>query len=366
MRSDPIRIGLIGLHPDKGWASTAHIAALAQLQEIRVTVVNHLRGETARAAASKFGIPYAVDTVRELVRHPEVDLVVVAVKVSAHRQIVEESAAAGKPVFCEWPLTAELSQSEDLVQKVREAGVRSFIGLQGRSTPAFLFVRDLIRDGYVGRVLSSTLLGSGLLWGGQMPSSMLYTLDPTSGATMMDVTFAHSVDSALFALNAKVTSLVAMTPIVRKSVLVVETGQSVGMTAPDQVAVAASLDSGALFDIHFRGGTSRATNFRWEINGTDGDLVVTTPMGYTGVGGFTIKGANLEGAIEDLPIPNTYSDGIPEGLTQGIALNYRRIAADLRSGTSLAPTFEDALELHRLINRIREAGKSGLAVTTAG
>jgi predicted dehydrogenase len=52
------------------------------------------------------------------------------------------------------------------------------------------------------------------------------------------------------------------------------------MTAADQVAVRGVLESGAVASVHFRGGMSRATNFHWEINGTDGDLVLTGGSGH--------------------------------------------------------------------------------------
>ncbi|MFC4999411.1 hypothetical protein ACFPIJ_16380 [Dactylosporangium cerinum] len=45
-------------------------------------------------------------------------------------------------------------------------------------------------------------------------------------------------------------------------------------SAEDQVAVTGLLESGAVAVMQFRGGTSRATGFHWEINGTQGELVV--------------------------------------------------------------------------------------------
>ncbi|MFF1641696.1 hypothetical protein ACFVXA_29540 [Streptomyces sp. NPDC058246] len=44
-----------------------------------------------------------------------------------------------------------------------------------------------------------------------------------------------------------------------------------GATYDDSQAYVLDVTSGATQ--HFRGGTSRATAFHWEINGTDGDLV---------------------------------------------------------------------------------------------
>lgn len=50
----------------------------------------------------------------------------------------------------------------------------------------------------------------------------------------------------------------------------IETGAAVEMKAADQIAVAGALPTGPLLTGRFRGGMSRATNFRLEINGTLG------------------------------------------------------------------------------------------------
>ncbi|MBB4783041.1 hypothetical protein [Streptomyces rapamycinicus] len=42
------------------------------------------------------------------------------------------------------------------------------------------------------------------------------------------------------------------------------------MTAEDQIAVTGTLESGAVAALRFRGGSSRATDFHWEINGAEG------------------------------------------------------------------------------------------------
>jgi predicted dehydrogenase len=156
----------------------------------------------------------------------------------------------------------------------------------------------------------------------------------------------------LYALGGRFVDLTAKTATVRKTTRIDETGKDVPMTVPDQMAVSGLLDNGAFVNVHFRGGLSAASNFHWEINGSDGDIVVTSPVAYTGVGGFRIQAARHGEALRDLAIPAAYSLGFEEGLTQSIAIAYRRLASDLREGTQLAPTFGDAVQLHRLVDQI--------------
>ena len=362
MDTNPIRVGLIGVHPQQGWAGLAHIPALKLLPEYRITAVSHHQLETARAAAEAFGIPNAVGSAEALAGHPEVDLVVVSVKVPRHRELIETALNAGKAVLSEWPLAVDLAEAVAMRDLARARGVHAAVGLQTRAAPAVSLVRDLIAEGAVGRVISSTLVGSGIAWGGTLPQTYAYTLDPANGATMTTITFGHSIDAVLTALGGRFVDLAAKTATVRKTIRIEETGQDVPMTVPDQIAVSGLLDNGIFLNAHFRGGLSSATNFRWEINGTEGDIVVTTPVGYTGVGGFRVQAAKPGEELRDVAIPASYSLGFEDGLTQSIAIAYRRLASDLRDGTRLVPTFDDAVELHRLIDAIERTAAASARI----
>lgn len=359
-----IRVGLIGVHPEKGWANLAHIPALKSLSaDFEITAVSNRNLQNAELAARKFNIPHAFATTEELVIHPEVDLVVVTVKVAHHFGVITPALEAGKAIYSEWPLGVDLTEATKLANHAKRVNARTCIGLQTRASPAFNYVSDLIKGGYVGEVLSTSLLGSGINWGEAMNEQFNYTLDSKSGAGMLHVPFAHSVDAVLHSLNTKFKSVSANLTIRRKSSRMIETAEEVPMNTADQIAVSGTLENGAFISTHFRGGLSKGTNFHWEINGTKGDLIVTNPVGYVGIGGFRIQGASdtshpasLPGEapiLQELPIPETYGAGLTElDLAQNVALNYARFARDLKTGSRVSPTFEDAVELHRLIHEI--------------
>ena len=354
MHHHPIRVGIIGVHPDQGWAAAAHIPALLQSADYRITALSHHDPAIAQAAARKFGVQHAFASADELVRHPEVDLVVIAVKVPRHQALVSLAIEAGKAVFCEWPLGVSLAEAESLRDLARTHGVATTIGLQSRATPAFVRLRELIAGGYVGQVLSVSMLGAGIIWGEAMPESYRYTLDPANGAAMLNVPFAHSLDAVLHALGSRVRTLTGLLGNARKTIRMEESGEELPFTTADQVLVAAQLEHGETLSVHFRGGLSRGTNFHVEINGTQGDLVLTSPVGYVGMGGFQLMGARLDETLHALEIP---AAGVPEGVDGAalpVAAAYAQLAADRRHGTRLSPTFDDAVELHRLLARIEQ------------
>lgn len=353
MIAKPIRVGIIGVHPDKGWATIAHIPALQGLSDFRLTAISHNDIDIANAAASKFGVPLAMRSAEELISSPDVDLVVIAVKVTQHKELVAKAIEAGKAVFCEWPLGMNLADAVAMRDLARSMDIATTIGLQTRAAPPYAYARDLIRNGYLGEVLSATQIGSGIVWGKTMSSSFAYTLDRANGAAMLNVPFAHSIDALLHALDSRFETLTG-TLITRRPVIRLdETGAELAMTVPDQVMVSGQLANGVAVAAHFRGGLSRGTNFHLEINGTNGDLIITSPVGYVGVGGFKLMGASGSATLEELDIPADYrSDRFDDGPQQILALSYGRLASDLIQGTGLRPTFDDAVELHRLIDTI--------------
>lgn len=145
MAKTPIRVGIIGVHPDRGWASTAHVPALRDLPQFRLSALSHNRIEVARVAAQKFGVDYAVSSTEELVNHPDVDLVVVTVRVSEHLQLVTAALEAGKSAFCEWPLGMNLRDAEAMNKLSAAKGVYTMIGLQTGASP---IGSDLLPDGH--------------------------------------------------------------------------------------------------------------------------------------------------------------------------------------------------------------------------
>ena len=355
--SKPLRVGIIGVHPDKGWATTAHIPALKALPQYQITAVSHHDLATAQAAAQRFDVPYAFGSSAELVAHAEVDLVVVAVKVPHHAELVGQAIAAGKAVFSEWPLGTSLAEAESMRALAKAAGVATSIGLQTRSAPAFAHARLLLSQGYVGKVLSASMIGSGIIWGDAINGGYAYTLDPANGAAMLNVPFAHSIDGLLHVLDAEFETVTGLMGNARKTTRIIETGTQVALTVPDQILLAGQLNNGVAVSAHFRGGLARATNFHVEINGTLGDLVITSPVGYVGIGGMRVQGARGDETLHDLDIPaHLFAQGVG-GPAQLVASAYLQLAADIANGSSSGPDFDDAVALHHLVDTIsRNAG----------
>lgn len=360
----PIGVGIIGLSANGGWAADAHLPALAAVDGYELRALSVSSAESARAAGTKYDVPLTFGSADDLARHDDVDLVVVAVKVPHHRELVLSALNAGKMVLCEWPLGNGLAEAEELATRAKRTGLRTFVGLQARSAPPIRYVRDLIADGYVGDVLSTTVVASGRRWGPKFDTAGAYLLDRANGGTMLTIPFGHTID-ALTMLLGEFTDVSATMATRRPRVVNKDTGETATMTVEDQIAVNGTLEGGAVASVHFRGGLSRGINFHWEINGTDGDLVITGPTGHLQFGQVSVHGAQGRNrSITELPIPSSY-ERVPQltgrhtEMAYTVGHAYQQLLADLTDNTTHAPDFAHAVRRHRLLDHIERAASTG-------
>jgi len=165
MAAERFRVGIVGLQPGRSWAARAHIPALRALSEsYEIVGVANTSLASAEKAAAATGLPRAFADVAELVATPEIDVVTVAVKVPHHLEIVKAAIEAGKHVYCEWPLGNGLAEAKELATLARAKGILGVAGTQARVAPEIEYLRQLIADGFVGDVLSTTLVGRGGGW----------------------------------------------------------------------------------------------------------------------------------------------------------------------------------------------------------
>jgi len=357
-----IRVGIIGANPDRGWAAQAHIPALKSLSDdFEITALSTSRRESADAASKLFGVPVAFDNHQDLVNSAAVDVVAVTVKVPYHLELATAALNAGKVVYCEWPLGNGLKEAQTLASLAKKKGVLAVAGLQARSAPSVAYVHDLIKQGYVGEVLSTTLIGSGMGWGPTVEPYNAYLNDKKNGATMLSIALGHAADALCHCLG-EVRELSATMTVRRKSFTIAGTEESKPMNADDQVLVSGLLEGGAALSIHYRGGVSRGTNLLWEINGTEGDLQLTAAGGQAQIFEMTIRGGKgAQSSLEVLPVPEQYQWTPPQGPgpSTNVAQAYVRFARDYREGTHFCPTFDDAVTRHRMLNAIETAAATG-------
>jgi predicted dehydrogenase len=362
-----LRVGIVGVSTERGWGTTAHIPALRALSDVfEIAGVANTSLASAKAAAAAFGIPRAFANVAELLASREIDVVAVTVKVPHHREVVGAAVEAGKHVYCEWPLGNGLAEAVELAELARRGKVRAVVGTQSVASPEVELVRKIVAEGYVGDVLSSTYLGSGAVWGDEVSRGDSYAIDSRNGATMLSIVGGHAL-AAVQSVLGPIDEVDAVLSQRRKTVRIVETGDMIPMQTHDHVMVNAVLKSGAPLSLELRGGRPRGTRLLWEINGTLGDLRITAANGWPPVINISPlrveAGRRGELGYSDVEVAKSHAlDFVGPGPARNVAAIYRRMADDLVQGTRIAPDFDDAVALHKVIDAIERSDQARMRV----
>jgi predicted dehydrogenase len=356
-------VGIIGVSPVRGWAATAHIPALRALPNYEIRALSAHSAESARAAGQAFGVSAVFSDHEDLVAQPDVDVVAVTVKAPHHRELVSAALAAGKAVYCEWPFGRDLDDARAMAGLAAEKRVRTIVGLQARQAPAIEFVQSLLKDGYVGEVLSTTMVGLSVV-GDVVGRPNAYMLDETNGANILTVAFGHSLDVLNYVLG-ELAELSAVSHLRRPQITIEETGEQIVKTAPDQIAVIGTLTSGATASVHVREAVAGGTGFLWEINGTDGTLRITAEAALPEIYPLTVAGARGRNELAELAVPEALTQKWPalsslEGApAYNVGRAYAAFAADIDNGTHTVPDFADGVRRREVISVIERAAASG-------
>ncbi len=121
---------------------------------VRIGGVATTRAETAQAAAAELGCDFWAADYRELLANPAIEAVDICVPNHMHAEIVEAAAAAGKHIYCEKPLAMNVAEAQRMVAAAARAGVKTQMTFNFRYYPAVLRARQLVEEGFLGRVFS--------------------------------------------------------------------------------------------------------------------------------------------------------------------------------------------------------------------
>lgn len=361
-----IRVGIVGAG---NWATYAHIPVLQLLPEYEVVAVSSRRREDAAAIAERHGIPRAFGDYEELARHPEVDLVLVLPPAPHHAAVARAAIAAGKDVYCEWPLTTSTADSAALLDLAEGAGVRHLVGIQRRLAPSARYLRDLLADGYAGKVRSVRLHVSEPTFQQRRSAALGFTVDAANFSSIASIYGGHFLDM-LFAIVGEPRDFSALLVSQFGEVTLVETGKTIPTTAPDQLLLGGTLRDGAVLSAHIEGGKRSNYGVQLDITGTEGDLRLSNAASFHNLEDNVIEGARGDRQpLERLPVPDRYrwlpASDLPASALE-LANIYAAHARDRREGTRTAPDFADGLRMHRLLDAIAESSATGRRVAWEG
>ena len=152
--SERIVMGGVGLGPRGTYDLSnalnepdVHFAAIADIRAIRRQAIK----EMAEAKYGKNTCDTYVDF-RELLARPDIDCVLIATGDRWHTMASITAAKAGKDIYCEKPFSLTISESRALATAIQRYSRVFQAGTQRRSIGNFIFARELVRSGKLGKL----------------------------------------------------------------------------------------------------------------------------------------------------------------------------------------------------------------------
>ena len=199
MNNVPLKLGLVGA----GRIGQLHAAHLRRrLPDADLVLLTDPNLEAAEACATAHGIPGVDADHRRIVERADIQAVVICSSTDTHTRIIEDAAAAGKHIFCEKPIAADLSGIDRALAAVRHAGVILQVGFNRRFDANFARIRQAVVDGAVGTPHQVHIVS-------RDPAPPPIDYVRRSGGMFLDMTI-HDFDMARFLMGDEVTEVFAL------------------------------------------------------------------------------------------------------------------------------------------------------------
>lgn len=273
----PLKIALIGY----GGIGRVHAMAYRDIpftyglpaEMVKLAAVATTRAETAEKAAKEIGCEIYTDNFHELLARPDIDLIDCCTPNNAHREIILAAAKAGKHIYCEKPLAMNLLEAQEMLDAVKAAGVKTQMTFNFRFFPAILRAKELIEEGFLGRVFSfrgryyrSSYIDP------EKPLSWRLSKDVSGGGALFDLG-SHIIDLLYYLLGPFTTVQANLDTLIKERPLKAGSAEKGPVDVDDFALITARLASGTLGHIEIsRMGTGVNNECLFEIYGDKGSI----------------------------------------------------------------------------------------------
>jgi predicted dehydrogenase len=238
-------------------------------------------------------------------------------------------------------------------------GLVTAVGLQARVNPAVMHMKELVEAGFVGDVMAVhvSLMREGVL---SRPSNRTWQRDAELGANTLTIANGHTVD-AMRVVAGEFSRLSAVVATQARQWLDTGTNTLLDVTSPDNVLMSGRLANGAVASVHIGAIPFAGSGYRMEIYGREGTLVASgedSPQ----LSEVVLHGAKGGNTLAPLPVPERFkftSPGTPSGEAFNVGQMYTSFVRAIRGGACEQPDFATAVDLHRLVDAIKQASDDG-------
>jgi len=142
-------VGVIGV----GFWGRNHARVLSELEEAELLAVCDVNRRRAEEVAKTYGAD-AYTNSAELLRRDDIEAVTICTWATTLASEAEKALGAGKHILIEKPMAEEPRKARELVDMAEKSGLIMAVGFITRFNPGFIRVKELVRRGRIGDVLT--------------------------------------------------------------------------------------------------------------------------------------------------------------------------------------------------------------------
>lgn len=139
---DKVNIAIMGAG---GISKGFHLPNLKKRKAANIYAICDIDGVNARKTAEKYKTAYCTTDYKEILRNKEVDCVLIATRHNLHKEMVINSAKAGKHIYVEKPLAMNYEDIKEIIKVVKDTGIILTVGTNRRYSPLSVIAKEVIR-----------------------------------------------------------------------------------------------------------------------------------------------------------------------------------------------------------------------------
>ncbi|MEA2531214.1 MAG: hypothetical protein QOG89_2858 [Thermomicrobiales bacterium] len=241
-----VRVGVLGAGR---WANVAHLPGWTRDPRCEVVVVCDVERHLAEATAPKFGVSEVSDDYRGVVERDDVDVIDVCTPSHTHFDLATAALESGKHVLCEKPVAFDFRETMRAAEIARSKGLKTKLGFTFRYSPAMLYMKELVDQGFCGQPYIYNAYEQNSQW--INPQTPLRQVDPTMDQSQIAVSSlegygAPVIDLARFMTGSEMASVVGTLKNFVPERMVRATGTMMRMNIDDGDIFIAEFANGAI------------------------------------------------------------------------------------------------------------------------
>lgn len=144
IKDDKIKVGFIGAG---GFAKSIHLPNIKKMDSIyKITAICSKTGSNAESIAKEFNAMYATTDYKEILKDPDIDMVIISTRHNLHAKIAIDAVNAKKIVFLEKPMALNIEELTELSNIIEKNQIPFIIGFNRRFSPFSKKIKKLIKN----------------------------------------------------------------------------------------------------------------------------------------------------------------------------------------------------------------------------